>query len=448
VRHSLAVIAALAVAVSGAAAQQSPAPVASLDSAWASIERTYYDTVLVRGPWRATYDSLRAALATADDNQVRAGIRALIAVPGKSHFALLPAEAVPRREASGAAASAAPGEAASGPKPAGTIGVDVRVVGRELLVSRVDVGSSAERLGVRPGSAIVAIGSLSVDTIRARLHRAFPNDERQVRMLVAAVAKNQLGGDLGDTVKLTIIPPRGRRTSVAIPREAIAGRPTQFGNLPPTVVSVTRDSVLVGRGSNAKQVPVLKWTMWLPLLMQELDAALFAARPAPGVILDLRGNPGGVIGMIGGLAGHFTDTATNLGVMRGRGSTMNLRSNPRVVNGAGVRVPIITAPVAILLDEFSASTSEFFAAGLQGLGRARVFGSTSSGQALPALMLRLPNGDVLMHPIADHVDAMGRRVEGAGIVPDVAAPLKKRDLIKGRDAAMEAARAWIARSAR
>lgn len=443
-RHLLPLAIALAVALPGAAAQDpaAPPPVASLDSAWASIARTYYDTALVRGSWRTTYDSLRAALATAGDDEVRRAIRALIAVPGKSHFALIPAGAVPRRDEAGGAAA---GDGATGP---GTIGIDVRFVDRELLVSKVEPGSSAERLGVRPGSAIVSIGKLSVDTIRARLAVAFPNDERQLRMLVAAFAKNQLAGNRGDTVKLTLRPARGRPITVAIPREEIPGRPTQFGNLPPTVVKVTRDSVTVGRGRSARHVPVLSWTMWLPVLMQEIDAALFAARDAHGVIFDLRGNPGGVVGMIGGVAGHFTDTAVNIGVMRGRGSTMNLRTNPRVVNSAGARVPVITAPVAILVDEFSASTTEFFAAGLQGLGRARVFGTTSSGQALPALMLRLPNGDVLMHPIADHVDAAGRRVEGAGIVPDEATPLRRRDLVTGRDAAMDAARAWLERTNR
>jgi carboxyl-terminal processing protease len=437
-RSLLAFVVAAAVAVP-AAAQDAPPPVESLDSAWASIARTYYDTALVRGALRTKYDSLRVSLVAANDDEVRRGIRELIAVPGKSHFALIPAGAVPRRESP---------SSSGGSKTAGTIGVDVRMVGADLLISEVEPGSSAERLGVRAGSAIVAIGRLTVDTIRARMRSAFPDDARQLQMLVAAVAKNQLAGDIGDTVTLTLRPPRGARTTVAIPREAIAGRPTQFGNLPPTVVRVTRDSVPVGRGRDARYVPVLAWTMWLPLLMQELDSALFAARTAPGVILDLRGNPGGVVGMIGGIAGHFTDSATNLGVMRGRGSIMNLRTNPRVVNSAGSRVPIITAPVAILIDEFSASTSEFFAAGLQGLGRARVFGTTSSGQALPALMLRLPNGDVLMHPIADHVDATGRRVEGSGIVPDEATPLTRRDLINGRDAAMDAARAWLARSTR
>ena len=150
--------------------------------------------------------------------------------------------------------------------------------------------------------------------------------------------------------------------------------------------------------------------------------------------------------MLGGVAGHFTDSAVNLGVMYGRGATLNLRSNPRLVSPTGDRVSVFSGPVAILVDPFTASTSEFFSAGMQALGRARIFGDTSAGQALPALMAKLPNGDVLMHPIADHEDAAGRRVEGRGVVPDVVTPLSRRDLLNGRDAALDAARAWLART--
>src|SRR5690606_34876076 len=101
-------------------------------------------------------------------------------------------------------------------------------------------------------------------------------------------------------------------------------------------------------------------------------------------------------------------------------------------------------PVAILVDEMTASASEFFAAGMQALGRARIFGETTAGQSLPAAMLRLASGDVLMHPIADHEDALGRRIEGRGVEPDTRAPLVRRELTGGRDAALEAARQWLA----
>lgn len=81
---------------------------------------------------------------------------------------------------------------------------------------------------------------------------------------------------------------------------------------------------------------------------------------------------------------------------------------------------------------------------MQALGRARVFGEASAGQSLPAAMKRLPNGDVLMHAIADHEDARGRRIEGIGVQPDTPTPLTRSGLAAGRDVALEAARRWLA----
>jgi len=80
---------------------------------------------------------------------------------------------------------------------------------------------------------------------------------------------------------------------------------------------------------------------------------------------------------------------------------------------------------------------------MQAIGRARVFGEHTPGLALPALLLRLPTGDILMHVMADFTDPTGRRVEGRGVVPDTVVPLTRRDLLAGRDAQLEAALAWI-----
>ena len=74
--------------------------------------------------------------------------------------------------------------------------------------------------------------------------------------------------------------------------------------------------------------------------------------------------------------------------------------------------------MAILVDETSYSASEVFAGGMQAAGRARVFGARTPGGALPALMRKLPNGDVLEYAIADFVTVSGERIEGRGVVPD------------------------------
>lgn len=161
------------------------------------------------------------------------------------------------------------------------------------------------------------------------------------------------------------------------------------------------------------------------------------------MVVDLRGNPGGIAGMLMGAAGHFLDRPVPLGVMRSRSGELRFTANPRRVDGSGQPVDPFAGPLAVLVDVMTASTSEFFAGGLQALGRARIFGEVTAGQALPAVASRLPNGDVLMYVVADFTGPNGARFEGAGVLPDVTVPLRREDLLAGRDAALEAALAWI-----
>jgi carboxyl-terminal processing protease len=91
----------------------------------------------------------------------------------------------------------------------------------------------------------------------------------------------------------------------------------------------------------------------------------------------------------------------------------------------------------------SASASEIFAGGMQAIGRARVFGSTSLGGVLPARWDRLPNGDLLYHAIADFVAADGTVLEGRGVLPDVPITVTRNDFLRGRDPVLEAALRWI-----
>ena len=104
--------------------------------------------------------------------------------------------------------------------------------------------------------------------------------------------------------------------------------------------------------------------------------------------------------------------------MKTKQTELKFPANPRLVNGAGERVEPYRGPVAILVDGLTGSASECFSGGMQSMGRARVFGQTSMGQALPALFDRLPNGDVLIHAWGDFVTGTGVRIEGRGVIPD------------------------------
>ena len=164
-----------------------------------------------------------------------------------------------------------------------------------------------------------------------------------------------------------------------------------------------------------------------------------------GTARQQRGNPGGLAALIMGISGHFFTERLTLGVMKTRDAELRFVTNPRLVNASGDRVPPFGGPVAILVDGMSGSASECFAGGMQSLGRARVFGQPSMGQALPALFDRLPNGDLLIHAYGDFVTSDGRRLEGRGVIPDESQPLRRDDLLAGRDRPLEAALDWIDR---
>lgn len=422
-------------ALPSAAESQRVEPLAAFDAAWESMARTYFDTVLVKGRWRAAYDSLRADLGpTPSLDRERTAIRALISVPDQSHFALIPSDAFPAAKAPASSRASA---------ERGSTGIAPRLAADTLIVWRVAAGSAADAAGIRPGDAITHVDGIDVDSLRQGLLRAFPSSPREANALYLQVMISRLAGARGDSVKVTTRRLDGRAGGGILELAPMEGRVSRFGNLPPMVIRATLDSTPIVTPRGTAQIPIIGFSGWFPIIIQDLDRYAFAARSAEAVIVDLRGNTGGAVGIIGGFAGHFSDSVWSLGTMRGRGADLRLNANPRRAMGAE-RVGVIRAPVAILVDEMTASASEFFVSGMQALGRARVFGEVTAGQSLPAAMLRLPSGDVLMHPIADHVDARGRRVEGIGVQPDTRTPLLRSDLAAGRDAALEAAKAWLA----
>jgi carboxyl-terminal processing protease len=182
--------------------------------------------------------------------------------------------------------------------------------------------------------------------------------------------------------------------------------------------------------------------VWLTPVDGVVAKAVDGHREAAGMILDLRGNPGGLAAMLMGIAGQFVSERVSLGEMRSRDGTLQFFANPRAVSPEGKPVKPFAGRVAILVDGLTGSASECFAGGMQAIGRARLFGERSLGQALPALFDRLPSGDVLVHAYADFLTAKGARVEGTGVIPDVSVPWSRTALLAGHDQALEAATEW------
>jgi len=416
---------ALTVIAAGRAAPQDQAltlAVASFEDAWQTINDTFYDPKFGGVDWPAVRKELlpRAKAARTADG-VRAVIREMIERLGRSHFELL-----------------SDSTALSGP---GSIPIEIRVLSSQVVITRVARESSAALAGLRPGQVVLAVDGVSADTWRPSPpgRNARARDQRHWE-----AAYRALYGDDDSAAVVKVRDPDGRERTINVRRDTGSSDLLSFGNV--TLRNARLDAKPTST-PNGRRVGLVSFTMWMTAVSEPFAEAIDTFRSADGLILDLRGNPGGLVGMIAGVSGHVLDDSVLLGTMRTRSAPdLTFKANPRRATTDGRRVTPFAGPMAILVDEQTASTSEIFAGAMQSLGRARVFGRQTMGQALPASTKTLPNGDVLLHVVGDFVTPDGRSLEGLGVMPDQAIPLSIATLASGRDADLDAALAWIDRA--
>jgi carboxyl-terminal processing protease len=380
--------------------------------------------------WRALRDSLRPLVERGDSrDDTRFAITSLLSRLGESHFGVLPGEAMD----AGAASVA---------DRAGDAGLELRFLDSALVVTRVDAGTPAAAVGIRQGWVIEEIDTLRVlDALRAT-SKVSAGARRFALVRLTLNLNGRLTGPAGGTIRLLARDGNNARRELAVQLRETPGQVVEYGALPPIHVRFDAHRLT----SHAGCIGVIRFNIFMTPVAPQFEDSMTAMRPCAGVVLDLRGNLGGLGAMIMGMSGHFFAAPETLGTMRLRDATMRYVANPIRVSRAGQPLQPYTGQVAILVDELSASTTEILAAAMQRLGRARVFGVPSAGQALPALLTRLPTGDRLMYVIGDFAGPGGGRIEGTGVIPDEPTPLSRRALLAGRDDALEAAVAWIVKS--
>lgn len=410
------------------AASQSSASLnaATFDTAWTIIARSHWDSTYNGVNWTAVRDSLRPkAIQSQNVDQLRGVLTAMLSSLGQSHFSIIPA---------GSNGSVG----ASERDQSGDIGATIRDVDGAILVTAVRAGGAAERAGLRPGAVIEAVDGCVVAN-RQKV-AGVAQDERHAKLQHWAAVTPLLRGPIGDSVRIRARNRAGARVEYAVKREAIQGTITAIGNLPAMSARLETERRVI----NGRKVGVIRFNIWMPVLFEGIKLAVDSLRGSDGIVLDLRGNVGGMGMMSAGIAGHFVDSALTLGTLIQKGRTQRYVINPQRVNASNQRVVPFAGPLAIVVDELSISTTEIFAGGLQAINRARVFGSQTAGEALPAVAEALPNGDMLYHAIANFLSGAGRPLEGIGVVPDVAVPVTRSQLVKGRDPALDAALSWAA----
>ncbi len=392
----------------------------SFDQAWSTVRDKHFDPTLGGVDWNAVHEELRPRVERATSaDEVRHVLHDMTGRLDQSHFLVLPAEWY-RAERDSLASAVS-----------GTSGIDARVFAGKALVTRVTPASPAQLAGVRPGWEIETIAGRDVRKdleAVARRHAGKPDRDADL----AATVRSGLVGPIHEGLSVTLRDGEGRRRRLEltrVPDEGWVSRP--FGHVPSLAVSF-RSERLDGRTGYVTFNAFIDPGRLMPLFNQ----AMTSFHDSDGIILDLRGNTGGIGDMLAGMAGWFIDAkGVSMGTMVTRAASLKLAVTPRPGRFSG--------PVAVLVDELSMSASEVLAQGLRDAGRARIFGRRSAGAVLASTVERLPNGDGFQYPMARFEFSSGAVVEGVGVIPDVEVRPTRDTLLAGRDVVLEAAVAWI-----
>lgn len=393
---------------------------ASFDQVWTTIRERHWETRPGGLDWPAVRDELRPRVERASSaSEARGVMYEMIDRLGQSHFSIIPSfvygeMGLPDGEGS----------------RDGSTGIDVRAIAGSAVVVSIAEGFPAAEAGVAPGWTISRIDDIDVEPRLERLTREF-EDSLYLDAVLAASVLGRLSGPVGSGVEVEFLDGERRPVKLDLKLAAAEGRKVSVGFLPPFHVWI-RTAKIEGN------IGYVRFNMFLdpPRLMPVFNEAMQSFMSADGIVVDLRGNPGGILEMAMGMAGWLVSgRKERLGIMTLRDLELDVVVFPRAKTFGG--------PVAVLVDGLSGSAAELFSGGLQGLGRAHVVGSRTMGAVLPSTIDKLPDGDGFQYAIANFVSSAGEVLEGHGVIPDLQVRPTREALLDGRDPALEAAVEWI-----
>jgi carboxyl-terminal processing protease len=263
------------------------------------------------------------------------------------------------------------------------VGMNVEQDRRGLKVLRVFEGSPAEEARIRRGDFILAV------------------DGRSIAGVNSEVATNRIKGPAGTTVELRVFTPGDNRDrTVKVKRERIE-------------VPVARGRLVERDGHKLGVAELFGFSEGAHVRLSS-EIKRLRGRGAEAVVLDLRGNGGGLLLEAVAVSSLFIEDGEIVSV-RGR------HRAERTHDAAGDAILPEAVPVVTLVDGGSASASEIVTGALRDRGRATVVGTRTFGKGLVQEVEHLSNGGVLDLTVANYYLPDGETISTKGIKPQVRA---------------------------
>jgi carboxyl-terminal processing protease len=284
------------------------------------------------------------------------------------------------------------------------IGAELTLREGQIVIVAPLKGSPAAKAGLLPGDVIVQVGEVTIE------------------------------GETLQQVVQRIRGPKGTRVTLTILRH---------GSVEPLTFTIVRDDIDVP-SVESRILTTATGSLGYIALNQfgehsivEFKEALqsIAQEPLKGLIVDLRFNGGGYLDGAVELASLFLHQGKVVSVER-RGA----EPEHHYVYGRPLLPDI---PLAVIINQGSASASEIVAGALQDHGRATVIGKKSFGKGTVQEVIDLPGGSSLRVTTARWLTPNGKNLGKEGVDPDIDIDRTEEDFDAGRDSQLDAAVEWL-----
>jgi carboxyl-terminal processing protease len=264
----------------------------------------------------------------------------------------------------------------------GGLGFVIQMKEGNLTVNRVLPKTPASRAGIKKDDQITRIGEES--TVNMDLNEAV----------------SKLRGPVDSKVAITVLRPGGEPRTLSLGRAMISIESVQHKLLAQNVGYVRLKNF---QGNTTRD---------LQAALREMRQQAAGNGGLKGLVLDMRGNPGGLLDQAIQVSDLFLDEGTIV-------STVGFSNTMREEKPARKDPSDKELPVAVLVNAGSASASEIVAGALKNLDRAVIIGRQTFGKGSVQVLYDFPDDSALKLTIAKYLTPGDKSIQEIGIVPDV-----------------------------
>lgn len=277
------------------------------------------------------------------------------------------------------------------------VGITIALRGGVLTIITVEEDGPAAKAGVLPDDQLIRIGDVLTDNMGTM------------------EAVQHLKGKAGEAVRITVRRPGTKQfLDFNLTRAALQE-------------SSVRDAMLLHTKMTAPwKIGYVRLTQFTQATAKDLSDELdkLEKQGLNALVLDLRNNPGGLIDSAVAVCGEFLPSGTVVVTTEGRVASQNA---PPYRTPARHGKPLRQYPLAVLINNGSASGAELVAGALQDLKRAVIVGTTSFGKGSVQTIIPMKNGAAMRLTTAKYYTPGHRTIHENGVEPNIVSALTSEE---------------------